>query len=179
MSQLLTLRHAGRARALRTAADAVRRPQTGRRSDDGCGPHSRTAPGGERSGGRDARSRRSDAAAPYRQRPGVPRDHRRRRRRHLFIGAVRRRQSAPGLLSARRRDRRRSAQVEGAAPEDVAQAGGPHLPRRRLAGRRASRVPRPSTRRPSTWPSRSSRISTMARPTWSSPWPTSRSPDLT
>ena len=71
----------------------------------------------------------------------VPRHHGRHRRRRRGAGPLRRRQSPAGVRRARRRDRRRSAQAQGAAPEDVAAPGRPYLPRDRLAGRRTPRLP--------------------------------------
>ena len=95
-----------------------------------AGRDPRAARGGQRRRRRDARSRRPDAAAAHRRRPAFREHHRRRRGRDRGAGAVRRRQPAAGVRRARRRDHRWSAQAEGAAPEDVAQAGRPDLPRR-------------------------------------------------
>ena len=123
-------------------ADPVRRPQAGGRADAGGGadqgaPRARsTTSPTRRSGPDDLMPRlRIDGDLTFRGitggvAAGV-----------AVAGAVRRRQPAAGVRRPRRRDRRRPAQAQGAAPEDGAQAGRPHLPRDRLARGRAARLP--------------------------------------
>ncbi len=118
----------------------LRRPSTGGGPDARDVAHQRAARGGQRCRRRDPRSRRSDAAPADRRRSHVSTHHRRRGCRRGVDGAVWRRQSASGVRGATGGDRQRSPHAQGAAPQDVAQAGRPYFPGHRLAGRRAARL---------------------------------------
>ena len=157
------LRHAGRARAVRSADDPVRRAPAGRRSDDRGGADPRPARRRQRRRRRDAGSGGSDAAPADRRRPRVPGHHGRRCGRRRVAGAVWRRQPAPGVRRAQGRDRRRPPQAEGPAPQDgaagrTAASSGPSP-----GGRPSATTTSPSTGARSTSPSRWIRTSTMAR----------------
>ena len=103
------VQHAGGARVVCGRDDQVRRPQAGRRVDDRGRPDSRAARARERVRRRLPRPRRSPTAALDRrgarrsasinEQVGVRADR---------AGAVRRRQSLPGLPRQPRRDRRRT-----------------------------------------------------------------------
>ena len=88
---------------------------------------------------------RSAAAALDRRRAGVPLDQRAGGVGAGRAGAVRRRQSVPGLPRQRRRGRRRSAAAQGAPPQDGVPAGRPRHARHRLARRRARELRHRST----------------------------------
>ena len=107
-------------------------------------------------------ARRSAAAAVARRAADVRPHHQPGRRGAGDAGAVRPGQPQAGLSHLGRADRRRPAQAEGAAPQDVVPPGRPHLPRHRLERRRARRRARPRRRTASSSRSRSRRTSSRA-----------------
>ena len=80
----------------------------------------------------------------------------------------------PVFHAGPRRDRRRPAPIKDRHLKMTFSQDGRRFRAHRVARRRARRVPRPSTAPASTWPSRSTRTNTRARPISSSRSPTSR-----